>query len=577
MSQTQSPTSVDVSSHYYPTPSLGLKSLDKEQLIKKLWLGLLLLALLMTLVLPLGSLFSHSFVDNKGQWIGLQNFENYLNNPALTHSISNTLTLGLIATIITIGLAFATAWCLTRSNIPGKSLFKGIAYIPLLTPSLLSAISLIYWFGNQGVLKEWWWFDSIYGLSGITFGICFWVFPHALIILMTALRQQDARLYEASSVLGASAVKTFFTVTLPGCKYGLISATAVVFTLSVTDFGVAKVIGGQYNLLATDIYKQVIGQQNFSMGAVVSLVLLLPAVLTFVVDQWVQRKQQSMFDSKSVCFEPTPKTSRDALAFMFCSLVSVVILAIIIMAGYSSFVTFWPYDLTLSFANYQFEMMDGGGWQAYYNSLWMAFGTMVLGTAFIFLSAYACQKMEPWPVIRKLIHMLSVIPAAVPGLVLGLSYIFFFNSPNNPFNVIYGSFLILMICSVLHFLTVGHLTMVTALKQLPDDIESVSESMKVPFYVTLGKVTLPMTLPAVLEVGIYLFVNAMTTVSAVVFLYSPSTMLASVAVLNMDDAGDTAPAAAMAMLIFVSALAVKLLHSGVSLLIIKKTQGWRTK
>ncbi|MFC3153345.1 putative 2-aminoethylphosphonate ABC transporter permease subunit [Litoribrevibacter euphylliae] len=552
-------------------------TLDKESIIKRVWLLLLLATLLTCLIFPLYSLLIHSVEDKDGSFVGLQNFISYLSNPALTYSITNTLYLGLVSTVIVISLAFTTAWCFTRSHMPGKTLFKGIAYIPLLTPSLLSAISLIYWFGNQGVLKDFWPFESIYGLPGIVFGISFWAFPHALIILTTALRQQDARLYEASEVLGAGPIKTFFTVTLPGCKYGLISATAVVFTLVVTDFGVAKVIGGQYNVLATDIYKQVIGQQNFSMGAVVSIMLLIPALITFFVDQWVQRKQQNMFDSKSVTFQPVPSKYRDSVAFIFCSFLAIIILSIIGMAGYSSLVTFWPYDLSLSFSNYQFELMDGGGWAAYQNSLIMATGTMILGTAFIFLSAYACQKIELWPSVRKVIHMLSVIPAAVPGLVLGLSYIFFFNQVNNPLNVIYGTFLILMISSVVHFLTVGHLTMVTAFKQLPGEIESVSESLKVPFYVTLGRVTLPMTIPAILEVGIYLFVNAMTTVSAVVFLYSVDTMLASVAVLNMDDAGDTAPAAAMAMLIFVSALGVKLLYSLVSQLIISKTQSWRAK
>lgn len=560
-----------------PNRFAELMTLDKESIIKRIWLLLLLATLLTCLVFPLYSLLIHSVEDKSGQFIGLQNFVSYLSNPALTYSITNTLYLGFIATVIVIALAFTTAWCFTRSNMPGKTLFKGIAYIPLLTPSLLSAISLIYWFGNQGVLKEFWPFESIYGVSGIIFGISFWAFPHALIILTTALKQQDARLYEASEVLGASPIKTFFTVTLPGCKYGLISATAVVFTLVVTDFGVAKVIGGQYNVLATDIYKQVIGQQNFSMGAVVSIMLLIPALITFIVDQWVQRKQQTMFDSKSVTYQPHSSSYRDGFAFLYCTLLSVIILAIIGMAGYSSLVTFWPYDLSLSFNNYQFNMMDGGGWGAYQNSLIMATGTMILGTAFIFLSAYACQKIEVWPIVRKAIHMLSVIPAAVPGLVLGLSYIFFFNQVNNPLNVIYGTFVILMISSVVHFLTVGHLTMVTAFKQLPGEIESVSESLKVPFYVTLGRVTLPMTIPAILEVGIYLFVNAMTTVSAVVFLYSVDTMLASVAVLNMDDAGDTAPAAAMAMLIFVSALGVKLLYSLISQVIISKTQTWRTK
>ena len=128
---------------------------------------------------------------------------------------------------------------------------------------------------------------------------------------MTALATADARLYEAADALGASKLRVFFTVTLPGAKYGLISAALVVFTLVITDFGIAKVIGGNFNVLATDVYKQVIGQQNFSMGAVVGMVLLAPAALAFVVDRFVQRKQVALLTARAVPLVPRPKLGRD--------------------------------------------------------------------------------------------------------------------------------------------------------------------------------------------------------------------------------------------------------------------------
>ena len=127
--------------------------------------------------------------------------------------------------------------------------------------------------------------------------------------------------------------------------------------------------------------------------------------------------------------------------------------------------------------------------------------------------------------------------------------------------VIYGTMAILVICTVTHFYTVSHLTAVTALKQMDPEFEAVSQSLKQPFYKMFVKVTVPVCLPAILDISIYLFVNAMTTVSAVVFLYSPDTTLASVAVLNMDDAGDIAPAAAMGMMIFYTNAGVRILHT----------------
>ena len=136
---------------------------------------------------------------------------------------------------------------------------------------------------------------------------------------------------------------------------------------------------------------------------------------------------------------------------------------------------------------------------------------------------------------------------------------------------------ILVIVTITHFYTVSHLTAVTALKQMDGEFESVAASLKQPFYRLFARVTVPVCMPAILDIAIYLFVNAMTTVSAVVFLYSTDTALASVAVLNMDDAGDIAPAAAMGMMIFYTNAAARILHLIVSKGILKRTQAWRTR
>ena len=176
----------------------------------------------------------------------------------------------------------------------------------------------------------------------------FWTFPHAFLIISTALSLSDGRLYEAAEALKTSRMRVFFTVTLPGARYGLISAIFVVFILVFTDFGVPKVIGGNYNVLATDIYKQVIGQQNFHMGAVVSIILLIPAVVAFSVDRIVQRKQVALLSARAVPFEPKPDRTRDMVMLAFCSFVALLILCMIGMAQFAALVKFWPYNLELT-------------------------------------------------------------------------------------------------------------------------------------------------------------------------------------------------------------------------------------
>lgn len=541
--------------------------------------GLVALALYLavTLLVPLALMLAKSAQDQHGVFIGLANFEAYFSNPALSGAIGNSIGVAALSTLIVIGLAFGYAYALHRSCIPFKGLFRLVAMLPLLAPSLLPAIALVYLFGNQGALKGWLFGASIYGPIGIIIGSVFWTFPHALIIISTALATADARLYEASESLGASRWRTFTVITLSGARYGLISAIFVVFTLIITDFGVPKVIGGQFNMLATDIYKQVVGQQNFQMGAVVSLLLLLPALVAFFVERWAQRRQISALSSRAVPYQPKPRRARDGILLALVCLVAAMILGILGMAAFASLAKLWPYDLTLSLRHYDFSSTDGGSWASYGNSIRLALYTAVFGSLLVFIGAYLVEKSRIAQPLRTATHLLALIPMAVPGMVLGLAYIFFFNAPGNPLNFLYGSMALLVMATIAHFYTVSHLTALTALKQLDPEVESVSAALKTPFYRTFWRVTTPLCLPAILDIAIYFFINAMTTVSAVVFLYSPDTTLASVAVLNMDDAGDTAPAAAMAMLIVCTSAAVRLLHAGLSRWLHQRTQGWRRR
>jgi len=528
-------------------------------------------------LLPLYFMMSKSMEDGDGHFVGLANFATYFSTPALFYSINNSLFIAIVSTVITVTLAFVYAYALTRSCIFAKGGFRIVALFPLLAPSLLPAISFVYLFGKQGVISWLLGGYSIYGPIGIVMGEVFYTFPHAMMILVVALSTADARIYEAAVSLRASKSRTFFTVTVPAVKYGLVSAIFVVFTLVITDFGIPKVIGGRFNVLAVDIYKQVIGQQNFEMGAVVSVVLLIPAIVAFIADRFVQRRQVALVTSSSVPYQAKPSALFDGVMLAYCGFIAFLIIGILGMSIFASLVTFWPYNMTLGFTNYNFDVMDGGGWEAFRNSLRMALYTAIFGTIIVFTGAYMVEKAKGFSGVRGVIQFLCMLPMAVPGMVLGLAYIFFFNHPANPLGFIYGTMAILVICTIAHFYTVSHLTAMTALKQMDPEFESVSSSLKVPVLKTFLVVTIPVCLPAILDISIYLFVNAMTTVSAVIFLYSPDTTLASVAALNMDDAGDVAPAAAMCTMIVLACAAVRLVHALATHSLQRTTQAWRKR
>ncbi|EXR22455.1 putative 2-aminoethylphosphonate ABC transporter permease subunit [Acinetobacter baumannii] len=533
------------------------------------------IALTLAIIAPLMMLFETAFFDENQNFIGLENFYNYFASPALLSSVFNSVWVSCAATVITVFLASIYAFALTNVNIKGKGFFKLVAFLPILAPSLLPSLALVYLFGKQGVFKPLLGDIQIYGPIGILISYCFWLFPAILMLMMVSFRSVDQRLIEASLSLGKNIWKTHYHVTLPAIRYGLISASLVAFIYVLTDFGIPKVIGGSFNMMALDVYKQIIGQQNMSMGAVISILLLLPAVFVFIFDR-IQSKRHARFQA----FQTTPYVSAsnkklEVVLSIFCGLVSGSILLIIFTAVLASFIQSWPYDLSLTLAHYSFEYVDGGGWAAYFNSVRMALFSTVFGTALIFMVALLTERFKAHPFIKNYVQALVLLPLAVPGLVLGIAYILFFNQQSNPLNVLYGTMTILVISTIVHYYTVPHLTLTNAIKQIPLQLDQAAQTLGTSKWKTFWKVYLPMCFPALCDVSVYIFVNAMTTVSAAIFLYSPDTSLAAVAVLNMDDAGDTVAAVAMSILILTTSCVVKLIHWLFTRKIMARSQQWR--
>lgn len=566
---------------FAPLPALGRRPLPAwiGALGLALGQGGLALGLLVFLALPLAAILVKSVTDADGGWAGLSVIAGIIGADGFLDMVGRSLAVGIVTTLLVVPCAYGFAYGLTRTRLPGKGILRTIALLPLLAPSLLPGIALVYLLGNQGLLKGLTGGATIYGFWGIVVGEAFYTFPHALMILLTGLALADGRLYDAARAMGAGTWRTFMTVTLPGTRYAVFSACCVVFTLTVTDFGVPKVVGGDYNVLAMEAYKAVVGQQNFPKGAAIGILLLLPALLTFVLDRRLRARQGAQMSGRAQPYAAGVNGRRDAAFLALSGVMAAFLLLIIGVAVWASFVKMWPYNLSMSLRSYDFDNMDGGGWLAWRNSLQLALFTALAGTVVVFVGAWMMAKVPARGTmargLRGMAGMLALMPMAVPGLVLGLGYIFFFNSLANPLNVLYGTMPLLVLCTVVHFYTSAHLTAATALNALDPEFEAASASLKVPRLTTFLRVTLPMCLPAALDVARYLFVSAMTTVSAVVFLYSPSTVLAAVAVLNMDDAGFIGPAAAMCTVIMASSAAAALVLHLASRALVARTQAWR--
>ncbi len=538
------------------------------------WLLLLLLSI--AVLMPLLAIFWRGFSGDAGQGGGLVAARELFASANFHWLLGNSLKVSVSVAAIVVPLAYLFAYALQRTLIPGKRIWRGISLLPLLAPSMLPAIALVYLFGNQGLLRGLL-SDNIYGFWGIVLGEAIYTFPHALMILLSALSLADARLFDAASSMGAGPWRAFHSITWPATRQAVFAAFCLVFTLTITDFGVPVVVGGDYQVLALEAYKAVVGQQQFGRGALIGMVLLVPALLSFGVDAWLRRRQGDSMSGRAQVFVPQPSRRRDAWFLAVVVVVCAVLLLVVGMAVYSSLVTFWPYNMTLSLKHYQFDETAGGGWLAYRNSLTMALATALIGSAVIFTGAYLMEKTKGQRALNLVLRLLSFIPMAVPGLVLGLGYVFFFNLASNPLHVFYGSMALLVVCTIAHYLTTAQMTATTALRQLDGEFEAAALSLKAPLYRHFLRVTVPICLPALLDIVRYLFVSGMTTVSAAIFLYSPDTILAAVAVLNMDDAGNVGGAAAMSTLILLTSATVSLLLAWASRGLLQRSQAWRQR
>lgn len=522
---------------------------------------LISIILLTTLViLPSGMLFKKAFENQEGVFVGVSNFKTYFGNANLVASLRNTLYVSTVTTLFSVVLGFLYTYALARTKIIGKTFFRFTAMLPIFAPTMMIGIGLIYLFGNKGLLTMLGLKLPLYGSTGIIISEIIYTFPQVILILLVSFSYADNRLYEAADAMGASSIKKFFTITLPGVKYGLISSIFVVFTLCFTDFGAPKVVGGNYNVLATDIYKQVVGQQNFVMGAVVGIILMIPAILSFITDRITQSKNQSTINSKTIDFRIKPDRKRDVFFTIYCIVINLLIFSLFGSVLFASLIKLWPYNLELTFNHYFVNSPATGGINSYFNSLKVASLTSLLGTIFVFINAYLIEKTRNLKLLKQFAYFLSIIPLALPGLAIGLSFIFFFSNKNNPLNFVYDTMWIMILANMVHFYSVPFITATSALKKLDKEFEFVSESMNVPLHKTFFKVTVPMSFNAILEIAVYFFVNAMVTVSAVVFLYPADFKLAAIAIVNMEDAGDIAPAAALSVLIILTNVAVRIVY-----------------
>lgn len=523
-----------------------------DRLLLGVSIGVPLLGLALFFLYPLATIAERSLRAADGS-LGLANYAAVLGNSGIAAATWNSLVLSVAATAICLVLGFAIAYALQRTRLRGRGLVTVALALPMLAPSLVQGLGILFILGRNGLVHKWTGLPvDAYGFSGLLIANVFYALPQAVLILQAALRHSDARYYDAAQVMGAGRWRQFFDVTLPNARFGLLSAGFVVFTVTITDFGNAAVIGGNFRVLATEIYAQVSGQMNFGMGAVVGILLLLPTVLAVAIERVATRRQFGGGSESAIPVTPDALPARDLPLGLLVHGSALAIILVVATVVFASFVKLWPYNLSLTLKNY--DITVAGGYRPLWTTLEISLGAAAVGTALLFLLAFSMKRLPPR--VAKLAYLAAVLPVGVPGMVLGLSYVFAFNlGDGNPLGWLYGGALLLALCNFYHYHSQGFLTMMTGMRTVPPALEEAIGCLGGGLGAVLRDAVLPFIAATVVSVFFFLFMRSMVTLSAVIFLITPRLSVAAVSVMRLDEAGFVSQAAAFSTCIMVTVLA----------------------
>lgn len=481
----------------------------------------------------------------KVEW---SNFSNLITSASFKEALGNSLFVTIISTIISVGLAFVLANLLNRTNIKRKKVLRILITIPMLIPSISHGMGLINLFGANGIISRFFDFNII-GSTGVIIGSIIYSFPVAFLMIDDGYNYIDNTMYDTSKILGLNKFQTFRKVTLCYLKKPLISALFATFTMIFTDYGVPLAVGGKFLTLPVFLYKEVIGLLDFSKGTMIGLFLLIPAFISFVVDNVFKDHSGGVSNEKQ--FKVKESKTRDRLANLF---IYSVILCIFVLLGsfiYYAFVDNVVLNNTFSLKHIEYVLNNNIG-KYIFNSLLISILASILGTIIAYFAAYVTARLKNK--FSKIIHILTISSLAIPGIVLGLSYTIGFKN-----SFMYNTFIILILVNIIHFIASPYLMAYNALQKVNPHYEAIAKTCNIPVSKIILDVIIPCTKHTIREMLVYFFVNSMITISAITFLFNTDTMPISLLINNYEGSMMLGEAAIVSLIILFFNVIAKLI------------------
>ncbi|WP_427023929.1 ABC transporter permease [Aureimonas ureilytica] len=524
----------------------------------------LVVALVTAFVLyPLASLFAGAFQALDGSF-DATSFLTNIQDPSIWslacltgagncglawRTVTLAICTGLGTTIL--GLAFALV--ATRTSFPFKRLLRLLTILPIITPPFVIGLALILLFGRSGVVTQtiltltgldggrW-----LYGLPGIWIAQMLSFTPIAFMVLIGVMEGISPAMEEAAQTMRANRWRTFWTVTFPLMRPGLANAFLVGFIESMADFGNPLVLGGSHGVLSTEIFFAVVGAQNDpARAAVLALVLLAFTLSAFFLQRlWLRGRSYTTVTGKGDSGRHVPLDPKlRAVVVSAVSIWVVFTLTVYAMIVFGSFVRTLGLDNTLTLDHYAkaFSVASGESglrwtgvaWNSFWTTMEIALIAAPLTALVGLLSAYLLVRQRFAG--REMLEFVLMLSFAIPGTVIGVSYVLAFNLP--PIEMT-GTAMILVVCFVFRNMPVGVRGGIAAMSQLDRSLDEASLTLGANSFTTLRRVVLPLLKPAIVAALVYSFVRSITSISAVIFLVSAQYNMATSYIVGLTENGE---------------------------------------
>ena len=475
----------------------------------------------------------------------LKDFDSVLSSSVWRGAMLNTLLECVSSTTLSVLVGYIFAYAVVKADIPLKKLFGFIPILHLMTPPFVGGLSFILLFGRQGFFTHTLLgLDvSLYGFWGLLIAQVLCFFPISYLMCAQVLRRINPSLEQAARAMGASKARIALTVTVPLCANGILSAALFIAVSVLSDFGNPMIVAGRFRVLAVEVYTQLTGWVSAGTSAVLGIILVIPSVILFILQNRLMKKQEAKLATIGGKGSQLPEKKSSPLTrvllTVFCSFISLLILAqfVSILAG--AFQKLW--GINTAFTLDHIKMM--GKYAAELkNSILFAFIAAIFSTILASLITFFVSRTS-LP-CKKYLDIGVQIPAAVPGSLFGLALSLASNRLHLHFSA-----LLIVIAMTVGFMPFSYRIITTVFSQIKTTLDDGARSLGANKMQVLTTILAPLSTGGIFSSFIYDFVRGVGTISAVIFLVSFNTPLASIRILNLAEQGEWGKSAALALIL----------------------------